>query len=66
MNNMLFTLLQADVAAEAVAAQDLNLSLIDMAFKGCDTNSIFLITPYIIHFSPTHHRAWGRIVLYLL
>lgn len=31
---MLFTLLQADVAAEAVAAQDLNLSLIDMAFKG--------------------------------
>ncbi len=34
MNNMLFTLLQADVAAEAVAAQDLNLSLIDMAFKG--------------------------------
>lgn len=34
MNNMLFTLLQADVAAEAVTAQDLNLSLIDMAFKG--------------------------------
>ncbi len=34
MSNMLFTLLQADVAAEAVAAQDLNLSLIDMAFKG--------------------------------
>lgn len=34
MNTMLFTLLQADVAAEAVAAQDLNLSLIDMAFKG--------------------------------
>lgn len=31
---MLFTLLQADVAAEAVAAQELNLSLIDMAFKG--------------------------------
>ena len=31
---MLFTLLQADVAAEAVAAQDLNLSLIGMAFKG--------------------------------
>ena len=34
MSNMLFTLLQADVAAEAVAAQELNLSLIDMAFKG--------------------------------
>lgn len=34
MNTMLFTLLQADVAAEAVAAQDLNLSLIDIAFKG--------------------------------
>ena len=34
MNIMLFTLLQADVAAEVVAAQDLNLSLIDMAFKG--------------------------------
>ena len=31
---MLFTLLQADVAAEAVAAQELNFSLIDMAFKG--------------------------------
>ena len=34
MNIMLFTLLQADVAAEAVAAQELNFSLIDMAFKG--------------------------------
>lgn len=34
MNTMLFTLLQADVAAEAVAVQDLNFSLIDMAFKG--------------------------------
>ena len=34
MNIMLFTLLQTDVAAEAVAAQELNFSLIDMAFKG--------------------------------
>lgn len=34
MNYMLFTLLQADVAAEAVAAQELNFSVIDMAFKG--------------------------------
>lgn len=33
-NYMLFTLLQADVAAEAVAAQELNFSVIDMAFKG--------------------------------
>lgn len=31
---MLFTLLQADIAAEAVAQPQLNFSLIDMAFKG--------------------------------
>lgn len=31
---MLFTLLQANVAAEAVATEELNFSLIDMAFKG--------------------------------
>ena len=31
---MLITLLQADVAAEAVAQTELNFSLIDMAFKG--------------------------------
>lgn len=31
---MLFTLLQADIAAEAVAQPDLNFSLIDMAMKG--------------------------------
>ncbi len=31
---MLFTFLQADVAAEAVAQTELNFSLIDMAFKG--------------------------------
>ncbi len=31
---MLFTLLQADIAAEAVAQTELNFSLIDMAFKG--------------------------------
>ena len=31
---MLFTLLQADIAAEAVAQPELNFSLIDMAMKG--------------------------------
>lgn len=31
---MLFTLLQANVAAEAVATEELNFSLIDMAIKG--------------------------------
>ena len=31
---MLFTLLQADIAAEAVAQPELDFSLIDMAMKG--------------------------------